>query len=101
MVTRRLRVALLAPLVSPIRQPYLGGAQALLRDLAVTLAKRGHDITLYAAAGSDPFALPGVRLIQLKVKANQLRPADFSSPSAQLMPSSDSAMQTAFASAYE
>ena len=101
MTPRRLRVALLAPLVSPIRQPYLGGAQALLRDLAVTLAKRGHRVTLYAAAGSDPATLPGVRLIQLEVEADQLRPADFSSASAQPMPTSNSAMETAFTSAYE
>ncbi len=96
-----LRIALLAPLVSPIRQPYLGGAQALLRDLAVTLAKRSHDITLYAAAGSDPSALPGVRLFQLDVEASKLRPADFSGQTERSKPSSDSAMEAAFASAYQ
>lgn len=100
MVSRPLRVALLAPLVSPIRQPYLGGAQALLRDLAVALAKRGHEITLYAADGSDSAALPGVRLIPIAVEARKLRPADFSRPSDTSQPAGDPAMAAAFAAAY-
>ena len=100
MTDRRLRVALLAPLVSPIRQPYLGGAQALLRDLAVTLAKRGHDVTLYAATGSDPAALPDVRLREIMVEASQLRPGDFSGTLREATPSMDSAMEAAFAAAY-
>lgn len=101
MEPHHLRIALLAPLVSPIRQPYLGGAQALLHDLAVALAKRDHDVTLYAAAGSDPAALPGVRLIQLDVEANKLRPADFSGQSDRSASADDSAMEAAFAAAYE
>lgn len=101
MLQRLLRVALLAPLISPIRQPYLGGAQALLRDLAVTLAKRGHDITLYAAAGSDPAALPAVRLVSLDVNASTLRPADLSGREPTPMPTADYAMEAAFTTAYE
>ncbi len=101
MTNRRLRVALLAPLVSPIRQPYLGGAQALLRDLAVTLAKRGHDVTLYAATGSDPAAVPGARLIQIEVAEGQLRPAVFSGQRTEQAPAEDSAMTAAFTLAYE
>lgn len=75
-----LDIALLAPLVSPIRQPYLGGAQALLRDLAVALATRGHTVTLYAAQGSDPAALPGVSLTEIDVDAARVRPTDFTAP---------------------
>lgn len=37
-----MRVALVAPLVTAIAQPYLGGAQALLADLAQGLKRRGH-----------------------------------------------------------
>ncbi len=48
-----MRIALLAPLVSPIAPPFLGGAQALLADLAAGLAARGHAVTLYAAPGSQ------------------------------------------------
>ena len=40
-----MRVALVAPLVSAIAQPYLGGAQALLADLAQGLF--GVDIALH------------------------------------------------------
>ncbi|HLZ21659.1 MAG TPA: glycosyltransferase [Ktedonobacterales bacterium] len=69
-----MRIALLAPLVSPIAPPFLGGAQALLFDLATGLAARGHAVTLYAADGSD---VPGVRIVPLGIDAATLRPAIF------------------------
>ena len=62
-----MRIALLAPLVSPIAPPYLGGAQALLADLAAGLARRGHTVTLYAADGS---AVPGVAVPQLGIDSS-------------------------------
>jgi glycosyltransferase involved in cell wall biosynthesis len=55
-----MRIALLAPLVSPLAPPFLGGAQAMLYDLAQSLNDRGHEVTLYAANGSD---IPGVRVV--------------------------------------
>lgn len=69
-----MRIALLAPLISPIAPPYLAGAQALVADLAAGLAARGHDVTLYAAPGSHA---PGVRLRIVDVDPAQLRPAVF------------------------
>ncbi len=63
------RIALLAPLVSPLAPPFLGGAQALLHDLAAGLAGRGHDVALYAADGSH---VPGVRVIPTGIDAEQL-----------------------------
>lgn len=69
-----MRIALVAPLVSPIAPPYLGGAQALLADLARGLAQRGHEVTLYAAEGSD---VPGVRILTLGIDSKTLRPARF------------------------
>jgi UDP-glucose:tetrahydrobiopterin glucosyltransferase len=42
------RIAVLAPLVSPIAEPHIGGSQALLSDLAVGLAGRGHEVRVYA-----------------------------------------------------
>ncbi len=69
-----MRIALVAPLVSPIAPPYLGGAQALLADLARGLAQRGHEVTLYAAEGSD---VPGVRILTLGIDSKALRPARF------------------------
>lgn len=62
-----LRLALLAPLVAPIAPPYLGGAQALLRDLVAGLAARGHSVTLYATRGSQ---VPGARTIDLGISAD-------------------------------
>lgn len=69
-----MRIALLAPLVAPIAPPYLGGAQALLADLATGLAARGHEVTLYAADGSR---VPGVRVPVLGIDSSQLTPARF------------------------
>lgn len=67
-----MRIALLAPLVSPIAPPYLGGTQALLADLAAGLAHRGHTVTLYAADGS---VVPGVAVPELGIDWRQLTPA--------------------------
>jgi len=69
-----MRIALVAPLVSPIAQPYLGGAQALVADLARGLQKCGHRITLFARAGSQ---VEGIRIEDIQVPEN-VRPATFS-----------------------
>jgi glycosyltransferase involved in cell wall biosynthesis len=42
----------------------LGGAQAFLCDLAAGLSKRGHDVVLYCAEGSE---VPGVELVEIPV----------------------------------
>ncbi len=68
-----MRIALVAPLVSPIAQPYVGGSQALVADLAQGLARRGHAVTLFARAGS---AVPGVKIESVAVPQS-VRPADF------------------------
>lgn len=49
-----MRVALVAPFVAAIdeRAPQIGGAQAVIADLARGLARRGHDVTLVAPRGS-------------------------------------------------
>lgn len=47
-----MRIALVAPLVAPIREPHVGGSQAFLADLARGLVQRGHAVQLYAASGS-------------------------------------------------
>jgi len=59
-----MKVALVAPLVTPIREPQRGGSQAFVSDLARGLSDRGHDVHVYAASGS---ALPGVRVIDTGV----------------------------------
>lgn len=72
-----MRIALVAPLVTPIAQPYVGGAQAMVADLAQGLARRRHSVTLFAREGSS---VPGVAIEQISVPAS-VRPASFSNPS--------------------
>ena len=55
-----MKIAIVAPLVSAIREPQGGGSQAFVSDLARGLAGRGHDVHVYAAAGSQ---IPGVTVI--------------------------------------
>ena len=69
-----MRVALVAPLVSAIAQPYLGGAQAILADLARGLLRRGHTVTLFAR---DDSFVPGID-IEFVAVPRDVRPANFS-----------------------
>jgi glycosyltransferase involved in cell wall biosynthesis len=49
-----MRVALLASARFPIREPFAGGLEAHTWSLARGLRQRGHDVTVFAAPGSDP-----------------------------------------------
>ncbi len=64
-----MRIALIAPLVTPIREPQQGGSQAVVADLARGLQDRGHEVDVYAAAGSS---IPGVTIIDPGVRAESL-----------------------------
>jgi glycosyltransferase involved in cell wall biosynthesis len=64
-----MKVAIIAPLVAPIREPHCGGSQAFLADLARGLLDRGHDVHLFAASGSE---VPGVPLIDTGVDHRSL-----------------------------
>jgi glycosyltransferase involved in cell wall biosynthesis len=64
-----MRIAVVAPLVTPIQEPQLGGSQAVVADLARGLADRGHEVDVYAAAGS---AIPGVTVVDTGVRADAL-----------------------------
>ena len=55
-----MKIAIMAPLVTAIGEPQLGGSQAFVSDLARGLAARGHEVHVYAASGSE---IPGVRVI--------------------------------------
>lgn len=59
-----MRIALIAPLVTPIAQPFLGGAQALVAHLALGLRQRGHEVTLFARQGSS---VPGISIETFEV----------------------------------
>lgn len=69
-----MRIGLLAPLVTPIREPQLGGSQALLADLARGLAERDHDVEVLAATGSE---IDGIRVVDTGVDPEILRDALF------------------------
>ena len=64
-----MRIAIIAPLVTRIREPQLGGSQALVADLATGLQNRGHEVHVYAASGS---VIPGVMVIDTGVDAASL-----------------------------
>ncbi len=50
--------------MTPLQSAQLGGAQAFLCDLASGLSRRGHEVLLYCAEGSD---VPGVDLVEIAV----------------------------------
>jgi glycosyltransferase involved in cell wall biosynthesis len=64
-----MKVAIIAPLVSAIREPQGGGSQAFVSDLARGLAGRGHEVHVYAATGSR---IPGVTVIDTGVDPGSL-----------------------------
>ena len=49
-----LRIAVIGPSRFPICQPFVGGLEAHVWALSAALRARGHHVTLFAAAGSDP-----------------------------------------------
>src|SRR5215471_14816849 len=64
-----MKIAIMAPLVTAIREPQRGGSQAFVSDLARGLAGRGHDVHVYAASGSE---IPGVEVIDTGVDPGSL-----------------------------
>jgi glycosyltransferase involved in cell wall biosynthesis len=64
-----LKIAIVAPLVSAIREPQGGGSQAFVSDLARGLVSRGHTVHVYAATGSQ---IPGVTVIDTGVYPGSL-----------------------------
>jgi glycosyltransferase involved in cell wall biosynthesis len=97
-----MKVAIMAPLVTAIREPQRGGSQAFVSDLARGLAGRGHDVHVYAAAGSE---IPGVEVIDTGIDPRSLAgtlyrafgPTSGQAPDAA---SAGSAAESAFATAY-
>ncbi len=59
----------MAPLVTAIREPQQGGSQAFVADLARGLTGRGHDVHVYAAAGSQ---IPDVEVIDTGIDPRSL-----------------------------
>ena len=92
---RPLRIAIVAPLVTPIAEPQEGGSQALVADLAVGLTERGHVVDVYAASGSS---IDGAHVIDTGVDSRTLQAALFhpGSPRASL-PAVEAAFDHVFA----
>jgi glycosyltransferase involved in cell wall biosynthesis len=64
-----MKIAIMAPLVTAIREPQRGGSQAFVSDLARGLAGRGHDVHVYAASGSE---IPGVEVVDTGIDPRTL-----------------------------
>ena len=64
-----MKIAIMAPLVTAIREPQRGGSQAFVSDLARGLAGRGHDVHVYAASGSE---IPGAEVIDTGIDPRSL-----------------------------
>ncbi len=64
-----MRIAFVAPLVTAIREPQLGGSQALLADIATGLAARAHEVTVFAASGSS---IDGVEVVDTGIDPDAL-----------------------------
>jgi glycosyltransferase involved in cell wall biosynthesis len=95
-----MKIAIMAPLVTAIREPQLGGSQAFVSDLARGLACRGHNVHVYAASGSE---IPGVDVIDTGIDPRSLagtlyRP--FATPSVESAEPGSLTAEAAFGVAY-
>jgi len=69
------RLALVAPLVAPIKEPQLGGAQSMMSDVASGLAGRGHRVDVFAATGSE---IAGACVVDLGIESRDMASTRFS-----------------------
>jgi hypothetical protein len=63
------RIAIIAPLVTPIAEPQLGGSQAIVSDVAQGLARRGHVVDVYASTDSW---IDGVHVVDTGIDSEAL-----------------------------
>lgn len=61
----RLRICLVANCRFPIAEPFTGGLESMTWHLASELVRRGHEVAVFAAPGSDP----GLGAVELAVDA--------------------------------
>jgi glycosyltransferase involved in cell wall biosynthesis len=79
-----LRIALIASSRFAVSQPFAGGLEAHVWHLARALAKRGHQVSLFAAAGSDQ-DLDCHTLAVRSLEVSEAARADVSMPAAEFM----------------
>jgi glycosyltransferase involved in cell wall biosynthesis len=53
-VTRPLRICVIASARFPVAEPFMGGLEAHTHALSAALIARGHEVSVFAAPGSDP-----------------------------------------------
>jgi len=94
-----MKIAIMAPLVTAIREPQLGGSQAFVSDLARGLSGRGHEVHVHAASGSE---IAGVTVIDTGVDPQTLAATLYraSGPPGATSASALRAAEAAFARAY-
>jgi glycosyltransferase involved in cell wall biosynthesis len=97
-----MKIAIMAPLVTAIREPQLGGSQAFVSDLARGLVARGHEVHVYAASGSR---IPGVTVIDTGADPRALagtlyRAVASDDAAADLAQSASAVAEAAFGAAY-
>src|ERR1700744_2316523 len=80
----KLRIALIASSRFAISQPFAGGLEAHVWHLARALARLGHQVTLFAANGSD-HDLDCHALAVQSIKVSEAAQADVSMPAADFM----------------
>ena len=95
-----MRVAIVAPMVSAIREPQRGGSQAFVSDLARGLVTRGHGVHLYCASGS---AVPGVQVVDTGVDPGALAATLYraSGPAANGLAAAEAAFDAVYAAVRE
>lgn len=79
-----MHVCLVASSLHPIREPFAGGLEALTHQLARELRRGGHEVSVYAAPGSDP-ELGAVDLPVDRFWPSRAARADVHAPSARWM----------------
>src|SRR5215469_6092680 len=96
-----MKIAIMAPLVTAIREPQRGGSQAFVSDLARGLARRGHDVHVYAASGSE---IRGVEVIDTGIDSRSLAGTLYRASSVpdagEAEPAATAAAERAFGAAY-
>ncbi|KMO76762.1 glycosyltransferase [Mycolicibacterium chlorophenolicum] len=77
MSARPLRIAMLASSRYPVRQPFAGGLEAFVFELAHGLTTAGHSVTVFAAPGSDidaPWNVMPLRTFRMSEETRRLEP---------------------------
>ncbi|HEX7163912.1 MAG TPA: glycosyltransferase, partial [Trebonia sp.] len=97
-----MKIAIMSPLVTAIREPQLGGSQAFVSDLARGLASRGHDVHVYASSGSE---IPGIEVIDTGIDPGSLAGTLYRAPGTSAGESAEpgpaaTAAESAFTTAY-